>query len=280
MLRLFLATTFFLLSLSFVDRFFFTHNCHFSIHSLYSSLPYDPKWDTVDSSVPQQTFRYLGKGNRCTAFVSEDNRFVLKFHRIPATARPFSWLIRPFHLFQTIPHTHLYANWQSYRDALLLLQEETALYHLHLNRSKNKYPTVTLIDSLHSLYKVPLDQTAFLLQPLAKPIYPTLDSLIETQNWEGAKTIISYIVDLLQRTCAKGFIQADSFLNKNYGLLEDRAIFIDVGDLRKFPGIEKKENALAYIKKTTNELRSHIAQYPELLKHYEELLCPSFPQES
>src|ERR1700722_9111833 len=88
-----------------VDHYFFKGNDSFSIRFLYSSMPNRVEWDlpVLTSSQSQlldeilsQKFTYFAKGTHCYAFVSEDQKYVIKFHRYPSHMRLFPWLNHPF----------------------------------------------------------------------------------------------------------------------------------------------------------------------------------------
>jgi hypothetical protein len=69
--------------------------------------------------------------------------------------------------------------------------------------------------------------------------------------------------------CKKGYEDKDPVLHKNYGLLKERAIHIDVGDLVLQEGISLKENYIPHIKEMTESLRTRLESlHPALLDHY------------
>jgi hypothetical protein len=128
---------------------------------------------------------------------------------------------------------------------------------------------VTLVDNTKAEYRVPLDQTTFILQYKANLIYPTLERLIKERKIDEAKKIVSDIIHLIAISTQKGYADNDPILSRNYGLLSDRAIHIDVGDLIKKEGISLEENYIPHVKEMTESLRKQLANtYPELLEHY------------
>src|SRR5690242_11820477 len=87
------------------DRFFFKRNNSFCLHFLYSSLPANPDWDlpmpTSEETlhldkILDQKFHYFAKGSRCFAFISDDQKYVIKFHRYPSHMRIFPHLTHFF----------------------------------------------------------------------------------------------------------------------------------------------------------------------------------------
>ena len=269
-----------------IDRVFFKRNNSFCIRFLFSSLPNRAEWDLPPPSPEEeahldtiltQKFHYLGKGAHCSAFVSEDQKYVIKFHRYPSHMRIFPWLNHPFSYqfndrrkkIMKYNEKRLDYILQNYKNSYLDLKEETGLILLHINHTNTLKRTITLIDKTHAEYKIPLDDVSFILQHRANLIYPTLDKLIAEKKIDQAKKVVSNIIGLITTCCQKGYIDKDPVLRRNYGLLADRAIHIDIGDMIKNEQITEKENYLPHVKEMTESLRKQIVSaYPELLEHY------------
>jgi hypothetical protein len=225
----------------------------------------------------QQKFHYLAKGLHCYAFISEDQKYVIKFHRYASHMRLFPWLTHPFsyhfnerrkkikeHNFQ-----RLHVNFTSYKSSYQHLKDETGVIFLHINPTECLHKVVTLVDKAQAEYKISLDQVTFILQHKAAMIYPTLDKLLSEKKIEEAKGVISHIIQLMRACCKKGYVDKDPILRKNYGLLKERAIHIDVGDLVLQEGISLKENYIPHIKEMTESLRKKLELLcPSLLDHY------------
>lgn len=81
--------------LGLLDHKFLIGNKKFSICHIYSDLPYKKSWEVkapLSEEIVQQPFFYLGRGHQTYAFVSQDNRYVMKFYRFPSHLRPFGWM--------------------------------------------------------------------------------------------------------------------------------------------------------------------------------------------
>ncbi len=287
--KILFITMFVLLAACFakVDRIFFKRNNSFSIRFLYSSLPCNIEWDLPPPTPEQnklldeilgQKFHYLAKGCHCYAFVSEDKNYVIKFHRYASHMRIFPSLTHALsyqfnerrkkimeHNFQ---RQHI--NFTSYRESYLNLRDETGVILLHINPTDNLRKTVTLVDKTQAHYQVSLDDVTFLLQRRADLIYPTLDRLLSENKLAEAKDVVSNIIHLITACCQKGYVDEDPILDRNYGLLEDCAIQIDVGDLVKNEKIALRENYIPHVKERTESLRKRLEKnHPELLEHYD-----------
>ncbi|MBS0605172.1 MAG: hypothetical protein JSS60_09095 [Verrucomicrobia bacterium] len=273
-------------ALATVDRIYFKRNHSFSVRFLYSSLPSNPDWDlppptqqeeTILDEVLKQKFHYLAKGCHTYAFLSEDGKYVIKFHRYASHMRIFSWINHPFSYHfkerrkKIKEHNmrRLQANMLSYREAYQNLKRESGLLFLHINRSQNLHRTITLIDTTRAEYKVSLDEVTFILQHKAELIFPTLEKLMREKKLDEAKKVVSDLIHLMSACCRKGYVDEDPALHKNYGLLADEAIHIDLGDLVKSEQISLRENTISYVKQQTHSLCIYLQnQCPELLSHY------------
>lgn len=277
--------TLFIGSLVCLNRVFFKQNQGFCIAFLYPSIENNPKWENPlpnleDSSLNQilnQKFYYLAKGCHCYAFLSEDQKYVIKFHRYPSHMRLFSWAYHPFsYVFsdrrkKIKEHNmqRLQINFQSYKESYTELREETGMLLLHINTSKNLHKVITLIDKTHSEYQVSLDDVTFILQHKADLIFPKLDQLMQENNVDEAKKIVSSVIQLIATCAKKGYVNHDPVLRRNYGLIGNHAIHIDVGDLVLCEEMKLKNNYIPHIKTVTQSLREKIENCPALLDYYD-----------
>ncbi len=276
----------FITSLVHLDRVFFKASKSFSPRFFYTCLPNDPKWDLKEPSTEElalldtildQKFHYLNKGAHCFAFMSEDEKYVIKLHRYASHMRVFPWLTHPFsyqfserrkkikqHNFEILNY-----NLANYKTSYENLKEESGLILVHINRTNNLKRTVTVVDKIKGEYTIPLDQVTFILQRKADLIYPTLDKLYQEGQLSDAKQIVSQIIGLISSCCEKGYIDQDPLLYKNYGLLGTQAIHIDIGDLIRDESVKEREARIAHVKELTRALEQKIEQsYPKLLEHY------------
>jgi len=281
------ALLLFIGALTHVDRIYFKRSHSFCVHFLYSALPSQAEWNlppitqeegALLDAILSQKFHYLAKGTHAYAFLSEDGKYVIKFHRYASHMRRFAWVSHPLRYTfsakrQKIKEYNMrkvHAHMKSYRASYMHLKEESGLVCLHISRTEDTLRrTVTLVDATQAQYQVPLDEVTFILQHRAELIYPTLKELKAENRLEEAKQIISNILHLIQTTCQKGYIDEDPVLSRNYGLLADRAIHIDLGSLVQQEQIALRENYIPYVKEVTAGLCKYLEQEDsELLAHY------------
>lgn len=238
--------------------------CHratdgFTVAKITTELSYDPKWDTVPpekellSTVLGQPFTYLTKGGQSYVFASEDGYFVLKFFRYPHRL-PFV-------------HTHVdrSRDFLSAKIAYTDLKDETGLIYVHLNPTKT-LKTVTLVDKLGISHPIHLDDYAFVLQRRASPVFISIAKWMEKGEVDKAKEGLSSLIELIAERAAKGIVDHDPNLSKNFGFLGTRAIEIDIGRFAR----EKGSSSLLH---KSSDLRYWLSRhYPDLSHYFEEEL--------
>src|SRR5579871_3236989 len=173
-----------------LNRMFFKQNDHFCIGFFFPSggeirEDAEPLSQEIDE-ILHQKFHYFAKGCHCYAFLSEDKKYVLKFHRYASHMRRFSWAYHPFsYLFKSHRKeiknhnlAKLQSNFQSYKESYASLKKETGLIWLKLNPSKHLHKFATLVDNSLSEYRVPLDDVTVILQHKADLIFPRLTQFI------------------------------------------------------------------------------------------------------
>ncbi len=209
----------------FVVLFFATERlCHIAtdgfcvLNILKQHTDYPLKTPSKDIKVIlSQKFSYLGKGAQCYAFLSADERFVLKFFRNKR-------------LKTNTERSHRYLH--SWELAENDLREETAIVYAHLDPSS--VGMLTLVDKLGIEHQFDTENTPFLIQKRADPFYAILD----TQN---IHTTIEQLTRLIKKRCALGIRDKDPNLATNFGFVEGKLIQIDTSRFYEDVNIQQKE---------------------------------------
>jgi hypothetical protein len=202
----------------------------------------------------------LARGLHCYAFLSQDGQTVLKFHRIPSSARKGAWLIHPFSGNEKKMKRFAYFM-DNYAACSSALQEETGCLWLHTGSSPAFRKKVLLFDKTGNPYTVDLNDTTFILQSAAERVY----TMLQDCSLEKAKTIVTQIVELLRASYLKGYIHTDPVIERNFGLLSDRAIFIDFGDVIRR---DTDQSLGDYLKEKTFDLHCWLKSNRALLFEY------------
>jgi hypothetical protein len=237
-----------------------------------------PEEDKRIATLLDQKFSYLCKGSQSYVLISEDGKYILKFLK-QQQLHPKTWLAYlplPFNPYA--PQRSFFREKQrktftACKIAFTELALETGLLYVHLNQTSHLNKKITVFDKGGKPLKIPLDKTSFLVQKKADLIYPRIAELMEQKNSEGAKKVISSVFDLLEHLGKKGIVDNDPILKKNFGLIEDRAVQIDIGRMRINP---ERIGTSAY-KREIPSIAASFKQwitrnYPELLDHFEDAL--------
>lgn len=266
LLKKFKIILIFIVSFFIIERFCRLQTDGFHLNKIYSDHPFDQKWevqaDEKETVVLAQPFYFLGSGVQYYAFVSEDQKTVLKIVKPYHFCPNFILSKLPLPKVKMARQKRLEAILHSAKIAYEQLKEETGLLFLHLNSTEGKYEKVKLHDKLGICHEVSLDQTAFVLQKKASPF----------SSHSDLKTAIDQTFALIRSRCEKGIACSDAVLSKNFGFLEGRAIEIDIGSYTKNPLVNKPYAIKREILLETAPLKNQIQKDSQLLKYYYEKL--------
>ncbi|MBI2743408.1 MAG: hypothetical protein HYX48_05770 [Chlamydiales bacterium] len=255
----------------------------FRIHEILSNMPNRERWETPHLSATErakllnQSFTYLGHGEQFYAFLGRDQKSVLKFFRhdylsprqllryLPLPASFKSALLSYKSRYDLSPL------FDSAKLAFDELKEESGLITLHLNKSRSVYKTVTIYDKLGIAHSIDLDSTEFLLQKKAEPFCVALDKKMQQHAIESAKKQIHSLMDSLKKQYQKGILITDSSFKRNFGVIGDQALIMDVGSFIRQKQPMNREEQSIQIRKLTSRLERWLKHhYPELLETYGE----------
>ncbi len=174
---------------------------------------------------PSETLTFIGAGKQFYAFETADHQYVVKFLKF-SRRRPLPWLKKfPFFTHYLAERAKRLANLKSSSQlAQKYLSDEAALVSYPL--SKN----LLLIDKLGISHSVDRSQTIFIVQKKANPFTAYFD-----QNPSQAQNLISSYIHLISSQCKKGICNLDPLLDRNYGVVCNEAILMDIGSLLPHP---------------------------------------------
>jgi hypothetical protein len=216
---------------------------HFSVNKVAMDIQGDfPSYKMPDlKKIARQPFQYIGHGAQAVAFVSEDERYVLKFFlkrsmhgkkRYPIP-KPTHWIAshrkkryaRRTQLYQQ----SLFKAMKNYSDAFEKLKKHTGLIALHLNADKGDLPTVRLLDQYQKEHQIDLNRASFVMQKKAQPVNEKFAQLSGTEKVQALVLLEEYF----EMRAREGFHDSDKelMIESNYGFLGDTFIQHDVGDI-------------------------------------------------
>lgn len=253
----------------------------FSLKSISSDFTIQEKWHTdIDNQealndILSNSFRYLAKGSQSYAFVSEDNKYVLKFFRHNRwRLSPFSKGLARLFVFQKKLRA-----WEKKKNEVLhdtfasclvsfhTFFEETAMIALHLNNTEHLPHKLILYDKLGRKHQIDPNQFTFAVQKKVEMTSDVLEKFRRNNQLSEAKNAISALIDFSTQRFEKGYLDKDPHLIRNFGFLDGKAIEIDIGGFYQDPKkdayyfhhneIEKiKHKLLPYLEKNYPELSS------------------------
>lgn len=288
--KVYVGLTFFLFFVSIfigIDRFAHHKSNRFSLDKITTSHSYSPEWEipplsTEDQKaldqILSQKFTYYSKGSQSYVFISEDKKHILKFLK-QDKLRPKSWLsyiplsFNPYYQEQLFKKAKCQATFNACKTAFLELKKEAGLIYVHINNTRDLNKKVTIFDKNGQRHIVDIDKTTFYVQKRAQLIYSRISELMHNGDIEGAKQIITSVFSLIDFLGKKGVVDNDPILRKNFGLIDDVAVQIDIGKLRIDP---IRQQNLAYkqeVGSITHSFKIWLDKnYPQLSEHFEECL--------
>lgn len=259
----------------------------FSIARITSQFPEGITWEdstlcttnTLNDAL-DQPYCYLGSGGQCFAFVSQDNLYVIKFFK--------THFVKLGSLtFQTLPFFpeasrkrkiekalfKLRRDFNSYIIASGDLKEETGVLYLHLNKTTDLNKKLCITDKLGIKRTLELDRFEFAIQRRAELAYPYIDSLIQKKELDKAKAAIRSLIDLSLARCKKGIFDEDAKIDRNFGFLDGKPIFIDIGRFVKDPSRQRSAVHQKDLRDIVYQLRLWIqSNHPDLVSYFSEAL--------
>lgn len=222
--------------------------CHkatdgFSILRISSYLPPDLNLEVQLEDLKElqgildQPFYYLASGGQSFVFISTDQKYVLKFFKFhhKRLFPNFSFLSYPKilrgYLDEKIERKKgkLYRSLLSPSIACTLLKSECALIYSHLQTTNFLASKLKIFDKLHNPFILDADEFAFVVQKKGISVREKLDLLEKQNNKEAIKQVFKDILTLSHQRADRGILDRDNDLYNNFGYIEERAVFLDVG---------------------------------------------------
>jgi hypothetical protein len=255
-----------------VERFCHKQTGGFSLYKVTTHCSSDPIWtvppqpfEKEAGKLLDQPFTYLGEGNQCVAFLSQDTQVVLKLFKLHLVRTGF--IREALRSKEQLSFTQklkkarldrLSNTMQSLLFSYQNFRDETGLIYLHLSPSTHLKKKLTLYDKIGICQSIDLDQTLFFLQRKAEPVYETLSRLMQDKEVEKAKQCIYSLLELIHKRQKMGIADIDPRIDTNFGFVGCQAIEIDVGSF-----LSKAPDAFQ------SQLQAEITHFKQWLqKHY------------
>lgn len=249
----------------------------------FPSLPEEPSFIASDiqfiQEALQQPYHYLGKGVQSYAFVSADQKYVIKFFKYQFF-HPRPWM----RFFCGLPYVHTYFDQKQLQKRIKLhklmrswqivfkdLKEEAGLLLIHLHSSSSLKTQLTLYDRLGRRYEISLDEMEFCIQKKAALLGDVLLKHRQNHSLQQAQLLIVQIIDMFDKEAAKGILDKDPIFMRNTGVANHKVVHIDIGEFVQDELIKELRFSSPYLTCKIKELALWLrAYYPELLPFLEE----------
>lgn len=235
------------------------------------------------NAILSQKFTYLGKGAQTYAFTSEDGAYVLKLVKQKHLKIP-TWT----KILLQLPGLGSYREHKvkKYKNRILSymkcchltydkLKEESGLIYMHLHRTKNLHPLVTISDKINLHYELALDDYEFLIQKKAELLFPALSKLFQQGDHQVIFDKLQNLIHLLILRSKSGIIDKDSprRFSENIGFADNQPLFIDFGEFSKSELIRHPAFYKAHIRRHTEDLKKWLENKDlKLVKKFSDLI--------
>lgn len=221
-----------------------------------------------------QPYYYYDCGGQSYIFISEDEKYILKFFkfhhmRIPPVLKKIL-LPQKLDLYRKNKikqkNDTLKETFESYKIAYNLLKKQTGLLYLHLEKTENLNINIHIVDKIGIHFDINADDLAFAIQKKGVLAYKHIESFMKQHKKQKAEACIKSLLDLLALRLQKGIGDKDVNFKTNFGFIDNSAAQIDVGRFYLDRNKKKEEAYIEEILHTTQDFRNWIKKkYPELL---------------
>ncbi len=227
-------------------------------------------------------FKYLGRGRQCFAFVSSDDRYVLKILRTDIYYPSFWMRVFPFPFAQKMQQNRL-SRFAFIKKSFTLasseLKNQTGTMELHLGELKHphfsitpanaKTTELTLIDATGYTYHLPLETTSFALQS-KHPIWSKeFLKAVQNKELEKAKTILESLLKNIVERGEKGILNKDRSFLRNYGFDGKTTYQIDLGSFFVNPTLDPSFACQKSVYDSLDPIQGWLSEVaPDLLTYF------------
>ena len=221
---------------------FFVHKSPgFSVSKMKAPIPYTPEWDVALpwgeqeerlNEIFTQKFYFYSSGYQSYAFISEDEKTIIKFFRMKRLSYSFfDPLLHPRKV--ELHKKNLSLIFDAYKLAYEEMREDTGLLYIHLNKTNFFKKTLSITDQKGNEHFVDLDKVSYIVQERAEPLFVHLHKYIERKDKEGFDGAVNALLALIKRRHDKGIGDEDRGISENYGFIGERPIQFDIGRIYK-----------------------------------------------
>ena len=129
---------------------------------------------------------------------------------------------------------------------------------------------VHIIDQQNASHYISLDSIPFVLQKKTLLLFSYVDELIQKEKTKEAMSSLLLVLDLVKDRCQRGFAEQDGSLEKNYGFIGNRAVFVDVERLVQDDSLTTPLSTLREVFKVSQKISEWLDKtHPSLTAEFE-----------
>lgn len=224
-----------------------------------------------------QPFFYIGKGSQSYAFVSADEKYVIKFFKfkhLKANSLVESLPdVYPFKAYKESVSSRklrkLMSLFHGYEVAYTKNKEGSHLIYLHLGKTTDLQKNIVVIDKMGLKHTLPLDNVFFLIQDKGETLRSRLSRELDNQEIDQAKKTLGAILQMYIGEYKKGLYDHDHGVMQNSGFVGDQPFHLDLGKFNedermKDPAIYKEDFAQVIWKIDTWIEKNYPKDYEDL----------------
>ncbi len=245
----------------------------FSLANITMELPNHPEWTTPPptaedrdqlSSIIDQPFTYLGKGNQTYVFESQDHKYVLKFFKFGH--------LKPSLFFDNAPlkSKKIARIFSSHQLAYERNKDNAALLFVHLNKTNSLHLVAHVRDKWGFRHDIDLDSVVFVVQEKAIPARVLISHLLDRGDVASATKRFQSLIGLFLSEYSRGIYDQDHNLMHNTGFIGDKPVRFDVGKMAKDEEMKTPEGSqkdlAAVMRRIDHWLGKYYPQYAEEIR--------------
>lgn len=228
-------------------------------------------------SIFSKPFVYEGEGDQYYLFASQNNEYLLKFFKMRKLTPkywlnyiPFPWLEQE--RLNKIGHRERARQevFGNFKSAFEEFRHQTSLCFIHFFNTNWLKSRVQIFDQENSPHWVNLDGVPFVLQRKTVKLFDYVEDLIlKNKNKEAISSLV-LLLDLVKDRCLRGFADQDGDLERDYGFVGNRAVFIDVEGLEKDESLKNPLSVLREVFKISQKINDWLSlHHPHLLLEFQ-----------
>ena len=232
------------------------------------------------SLILNQKFHYLTKGHHAYAFISENKKYIIKFPRIHKFKAHFwQYFIPLLKRDILLKEERFKFTINSHKLADKFLKDECAIIYSQLDDRRIK-KKIKLVDKLKREKKVCLSQTFFVLQKNCSLYESFLPKLIQNDDDEKIKILITSYFDVIKKRCDKMITNKDRRgFCRNYGVINNysKAYEIDIGSYIINPALKNSDEKQWELEECSKDFRKYLKKnYPKILVFFDNKIKNTF----